>query len=210
MMQKPVMTTATGVTLPAPPWMTDRRAREAGPAQGAREVVSMEVMQRGGRFGEGAMLRQAVTRRKVSATLAALPAHLRRAGEAYAAAVEAVEAGGASDPVEGLASGGGAPSGTCRQFHAMGQVEALRAFRAAIGARSIVIAYRANRGTERAARREFRMEVLALVEAVCLEGRDLTAILREAGLTRTRKRMAVLLNALVSALDRARCCVVDR
>ncbi|PKP67781.1 MAG: hypothetical protein CVT83_07820, partial [Alphaproteobacteria bacterium HGW-Alphaproteobacteria-5] len=113
------------------------------------------------------------------------------AADAYAAAFEAVQAGGVSASSGGETVDGGKASGDGRQFGAMRYVETLRHMDAAIG-----------EGVVRLDARGAVVSVRAVVRSVVVAGASVTRLLDALDVRRTSRRSRAILSALDGALGR--------
>ncbi len=126
-----------------------------------------------------------VMMRALSPAVAGLPLPLQEAVQAYAKAVEEVEAGGASDPeAGGCAAAGGLKEG--RQFHAVQRVELWRRLDRAIGAGAVTL------GSVRIGHRD-------LLRAVAIDGLSVSQLLAALGLPRSRVYRLALLAGVIAA-----------
>lgn len=145
-----------------------------------------------------------VLRARGSRALELLPRALRAVACSYAAAWEAVEAGGVSGGAE-IGGGTSAPGGACegRQSLALVDVERLRAFDAAIGPAVTIIAARAQGGNPASV---LRLPDVDLVRAVAVDGKTCQGVLEAHGFYVNKHRVAKLTAALNSALSRMESC----
>lgn len=168
-----------------------------GPAREALIPVAIDELTIDPATGRDRQVKRIVRKRRGPPALAILPAPLRATAERYAALVEAVGASrGSSLEVSvraGLSDGGATTR--CRL------AQRLRLARRTIGSGLVL---RPRRPAADPVRPRRVVSTLELVEAVCVRGWSLEALLRRRGWSSRRLHCKTLRTALEAALDRLR------
>lgn len=166
-----------------------------GPGRGGLAHASIDDLHFDPRTGAVSVVKRPVRKRRGPPALAILPDKLRRVAELYAALVEAVGASRGSSLDAQIRAGLSDGGATTRCAVA----QRLRLARRAIGP-GLVLRSRRLRGDADPARRA--ISALELVEAVCVRGWSLEALLKRRGWSAKRLHCKTLRTALEAALDR--------